>query len=273
MSHMDGWSLLTAAPPTSTRATTPRLVGRPILCLTDIAGDLAALESVLGAVKHHRLAGIVACGNHVVGGPQPFEVWTRLQSLGAALTCGPTDLVVSAIDVHALDDLKPRDGLDTARLEAFVRARQALGDVVCRRLGELPTTTVLSLDDTRGVMALHGSPTDDEDAPLVDDDQLIDRVAAVAEDVLVCATGRPFARRLALPSIVPTLDDEGDPVAVAPPRGLLVVGLGFVGTPAGLVPARRRTAQAMLVGAGDDGDIHAWGAEVAVSQRRSRRAV
>jgi hypothetical protein len=29
----------------------------------------------------------------------------------------------------------------------------------------------------------------------------------------------------------------------------------------------------MLVGAGDDGGVHAWGAEVAVSQRRSRRAV
>jgi len=265
---MDGWSLLSAAPPT-----TPRLVGRPILCLTDIAGDLAALESVLAAVKHHRLAGIIACGNHVVGGPSPFEVWTRLQSLGASLTCGPTDLVVSAIDIHALDELRPRDGVDAARLDAFVRTRQALGDVICRRLGELPTTTVVSLDDTRGVMALHGSPDDDEDAPLVDDEHLLDRVAAVAEDVLVCAGGRPFARRLSLPSIVPTLDEDGEPVEVAPPRGLLVVGLGLVGTPAGQVPARRRTAQAMLIGAGDDGDVHAWGAEVAVSQRRSRRAV
>jgi hypothetical protein len=265
---MDGWSLLSASPPT-----TPRLVGRPVLCLTDIAGDLAALESVLAAVKQQRLAGIIACGNHVVGGPHPFEVWTRLQSLGAALTCGPTDLALSAIDVHALDALPPRAGRDLARLEMFMRARQALGDVVSRRLGELPTTTVVSLDDTRGVMALHGSPGDDDDAPLVDDDQLVDRVAAVAEDVLVCAAGRPFARRLTLPSIVPTLDEDGDPVAVAPPRGLLVVGLGFVGTPAGLVPARRRTAQAMLVGAGDDGGVHAWGAEVAVSHRRSRRAV
>jgi hypothetical protein len=267
MADMDGWTLLSAAPPA-----TPRLVGRPILCLTDIAGDLAALESVLSAVKQQRLAGIIACGNHVVGGPQPFEVWTRLQSLGAALTCGPTDLVLAAIDRHALDELAGRGGPDVARLEAFVRARQALGDVISRRLGELPSTTVVSLDDTRGVMALHGSPADD-DAPLIDDDQLVDRVAAVAEDVLVCATGRPFARRLSLPSVVPTLDDEGGLIGVSPPRGLLVVGLGLVGTPVGLVPARRRTAQAMLVGAGDDGGVHAWGAEVAVSQRRSRRAV
>jgi hypothetical protein len=122
-------------------------------------------------------------------------------------------------------------------------------------------------------MALYGSPDDDDDAPLIDDELLADRVAAVAEDVLVCAAGRPFARRLSLPSILPTLDDEGEPVAVAPPRSLLVVGLGPVGTPVGHAPPRRRTAQAMLVGAGDDGGVHAWGAEVAVSQRRSRRAV
>lgn len=265
---MDGWSLLSAAPPT-----TPRLVGRPVLCLTDIAGDLAALESVLAAVKHHRLAGIIACGNHVVGGPAPFEVWTRLQSLGASLTCGPTDLVVAALDVHTLDELRPRGEDDVARLAAFARTRRSLGDVICRRLGELPTTTVVSLDDTRGVMALYGSPDDDDDAPLVDDELLADRVAAVAEDVLVCAAGLPFARRLSLPSVVPTLDEDGEPVGVAPPRSLLVVGLGPVGGPVGHVPARRRTALAMLVGAGDDGAIHAWGAEVAVSHRRARRAI
>jgi hypothetical protein len=193
--------------------------------------------------------------------------------LGVAVTCGPTDLVVSAIDVDGLDALRTRDGAEDARLEPFLRARQALGDVICRRLGELPTTTVLSLDDTRGVMAMHGSPDDDDDRPLGDDEHLLDRVAAVAEDVLVCAAGRPFARRLSLPSIVPTLDEDGEPIGVAPPRGLLVVGLGCVGTPAGQFPARRRTAQAMLVGPGDDGAVHAWGAEVAVGQRRSRRAV
>ncbi len=262
---MDGWVSLTA-----TSSTTPRLVGRPVLCLTDIAGDLAALESVLAAVKQVRLAGIVACGNHVVGGPHPFEVWTRLQSLGASLTCGPTDLAVSALDVSTLGELQPRDRIEQARLQAFVRTRQALGDVVSRRLGELPSTTVLSLDDTRGVMALHGSPDDHETAPLVDDDHLADRVAAVAEDVLVSATSRPFGRRVVLAKPMITLDDEGGILGVEPDHRLLVVGLGFVGTPAGLASTRRRQAQAMLVGPGDDGDIHAWGAEVSVPQRRGR---
>lgn len=264
---MEGWQLLTTGP------RVPRLVGRPLLCLTDIAGDLAALETVLSAVRDVPLAGIVACGNHVVGGASPFEVWTRLQGLGAAMTCGPTDLAVAALDhLDRCEGLKARTAEDEARLQAFLRARQALGDVVCRRLGELPTTTVLSLDDTRGVMALYGSPADDDD-PLVDDDGLLDRVAAVAEDVLVCSTGTPFGRRLTLPSIVPTIDDEGEPVAVAPPRQLLVVGLGAVGVPPGVVAPRRRNTRAVLVGAGDDGFVHAWSAELAVTQKRARRAV
>lgn len=261
---MDGWVPLVHGP------RSPRLIGRPLLCLTDIAGDLAALESVLSAVRHQQLAGIIACGNHVVGGAQPFEVWTRLQGLGAALTCGPTDLAVATID--DLHDLAPRSPEGEARLQVFLRARAALGDVVCRRLGELPTTTVVSLDDTRGVMAQHGSPTDDDDV-LADDDRLVDRVAAVAEDVLVTATGRPFARRLSLPSIIPIIDED-DPVGVAPPRSLLVVGLGAVGTPPRVLAPRRRTAQAVIVGAADDGDLHAFGADIAVSRlRTSRRAV
>jgi hypothetical protein len=120
-------------------------------------------------------------------------------------------------------------------------------------------------------MVQHGSPADDDDV-LVDDDRLVDRVGAVAEDVLVTATGRPFARRLSLPSIIPIVDED-DPIGVAPPRALLVVGLGAVGTPPGAIAPRRRTAQAVLVGAGDDGDIHAFAAEIAVTRQRSRRAV
>ena len=274
-------------------AVTPRLVGRPYLCVSDIQGDLAALEAVLAAVRHIELAGVIACGNHVVGGPQPFEVWTRLMSLGAHLTCGPTDLAVATVDslaAHAARAEAVAHPL-AAQLASIERARDALGDLVARRLGELPSTLVVSLDDLRGVMASYCSPAD-FDGPLADDEHLADRVAAVAEDVFVCGGQvRPFARRVMQPLPLLTLDNIvdaeeretiTDELAREPVRELLVVNVGVVVgqarprrvAPIGAAPARpdrRRTANAVLVGSADDGNVHAFGADIAVGRARTRR--
>lgn len=242
--------------------------------MSDIHGDLAALESVLTAVRHVRLAGIIACGDHLVGGSHPFEVWTRLASLGAHLTCGPKDLALAALD-H-LEGITPTTSEGQARLEMFLRTRQAIGDVVCRRLGDLPSTLVVSLDDLRGVMALHGSPSDED--ILRENTDLEDRVASVAEDVLVTGANLlPFARRISQPCLVPFFngadgEDEDDDAPLLPNRDLLVVNVGAV-TPVAGMTDKGRIARAVLVGTGDDGDVHAWGADIVVDGARVSRRV
>ncbi len=239
--------------------------GRALLCLSDIHGDLQALEAVLDSVKHLDLCGIVACGDHVVGGPHPFEVWSRLSSLGAHLTRGPTDVALGAVDKVA-HDVTPSSAAEEARLLTFIRAKKALGDVLCRRLAELPSTLVVSLDDTSGVMVLHGSPADDSDG-LYDTDDLDDLVASVAEDVLVTgATRRPFARRIDRPQDAVVLDEDGEapPAFMLAPRPLLVVNAGSVGMNPVRTADERRTAFAVLVAPGDDGRVHAWGHDVPV---------
>jgi predicted phosphodiesterase len=263
---MSGWRRLlddepVTAPPQGARG--GGWVGRPLLCLSDIHGDLVALESVLAAVRGLDLCGIVAAGDHCFGGPRPFEVWQRLQSLGATLLRGPTDLALGAVDPS---DRTPRSAIEEARLLTFLRTRKALGDVVCRRLAELPSTAVLSLDDTRGVMVLHGSPADDCRG-LDDDDRLADEVACVAEDALITgATHVPFARRV--PREAPVVD-EGLLPAPAP---LLVANAGSVGMSPLRRPDGRRTAHALLVAPGDDGLLHAWGQDVLVADAgRARR--
>jgi predicted phosphodiesterase len=249
------------------RATTaPRLVGRPLLCLSDIHGDLVALESVLSAVRALPLCGIVVAGDHCLGGSEPFAVWQRLQSLGAHLARGPSDLALGSLGAV---DRTPTSAAEEARLLTFLRTKKALGDLVCRRLAELPATLVVSLDDTRGVMVMHGSPGDDCRG-LVDDDHLEGEVACVAEDALVTgATHVPFARRVARePDVVVVVedasDDDDDDVVVAPPTPLLVANAGSVGMSPLRRPDGRRTAHALLVGAGDDGQLHAWGQDILV---------
>jgi predicted phosphodiesterase len=242
-----------------------RWVGRPLLCISDIHGDLLALESVLAAVRHLDLCGVVALGDHCLGGPRPFDVWQRLQSLGATLARGPSDLALGAI--HDVDHT-PHSATEEARLLTFRRTKRALGDVVCRRLAELPTTVVVSLDDTRGVMAMHGCPSDDSRG-LVNDERLDEEVGCVAEDAIVTgATHVPFARLVAREA--PWSEDEPLPA----PAPLLVVNAGSVGMSPVRRPDGRRTAHAVLVVAGDDEKLHALGQDVLVARAGgSRRAM
>lgn len=257
---------------------------RPLLCLSDIHGDLQALESVLAAVKDLDLCGIVAAGDHCQGGDQPFEVWTRLCSLGAQMARGPSDLALGALSAGV--ELTPTTAAEEARLQAFLRTKGELGDVVCRRLADLPSTLVVSLDDTSGVMVMHGSPVDDCRG-LVDGDDLADDVACVAEDVLVTgATHAAFARRVERLDALPVpprgsvddvnaafKDSDDEFVPPLPPQPLLVVNAGSVG----LSPVRRadgrRTAHAVLVAPGSDGKLHAWGQDILVVEKARARSV
>jgi hypothetical protein len=228
----------------------PRPVGRPLLALSDIRGDRAALESILDELRDVELCGVVAAGDHCLGGPDPFGVWQRLQQLGATLVRGATDL---ALGVLPVDGVTPRDREQEQRLAEFMRTRAALGDIVCRRLADLPSTAVVSLDDRSGVMVVHGSPRDDHRglSPALDDDQLAEATGCVAEDVLVSGcTQRGFVRQL---------------------PGLLVVHAGSVsrnrcGTGA-------RTAHGVLLQPFSDGVVRASPRDVPVRERAADPSV
>jgi predicted phosphodiesterase len=220
----------------------PRAVGRPLLALSDVHGDLAALEAVLDAVADVELCGILCAGDHCLGGPEPFETWQRLHELGATLLRGTTDL---ALATDAYQRWDPSSAEQEALLQSFVDTRAALGEIVCRRLGELPTTAVVSLDDTTGVMGLHGSPSD-ENRGLTDKlsaEVLAVETACVAEDVLVTGfTHRAFVRRTG---------------------PLLVVNAGSVGQ-SPVEHAGARTAHAVLVQGYSDGIVRAKGKNILV---------
>jgi predicted phosphodiesterase len=227
-----------------------RPVGRPLLALSDIHGDLDALESVLSAVKRVPLSAVVATGDHCFGGPEPFRVWQRLQELSATLARGETDLALASLDATGVN---PDTKDDEARLRAFVETRVALGDIVCRRLGELPVTAVVSLDDRAGVMVMHGSPRDPGRALLDSqtDVELEHETGCAAEDVLVLGKSHhPFARRIG---------------------ALLLVNAGSVGQSELVTPAGQRTAHAALVQEFSDGVVRTISQDVVVKARATRR--
>lgn len=223
-----------------------RPAGRPLLCISDIHGDRLALEAVLDATRHLRLEGIVAAGDHCLGGPDPFGVWQRLLQLGATMVRGASDLALGTVRTL---EVAPKSAREEARLVMFLRTQEALGEIVCRKLADLPVTAVVSLEDTSGVMVMHGSPSDDLRG-LLDDEHLADEVGCVAEDVLVVgASHRGFERRL---------------------DRLLVINAGSVG----MSPLRERgmrTAHAVLVQPFCDGVVRAFAREIPVSAAAARR--
>jgi predicted phosphodiesterase len=231
--------------------------GDPLLVVSDIHGDAAALESVLSAVAHLPLCGMVAAGDHCLGGPAPYEVWQRLVSQGATMVRGLTDYALGAVGA---DSLQPHCREDEARLENFQQTRAALGELICRRLAHLPTSAIFTLPTGQGVMVVHGSPSDRAVALGADlkDHELAGLTGCVAEEVLVVGrTNRGFIRQCG---------------------SLLVVNAGAVGESPVKNARGERTAHFVLIQAFDDQSIRACGHDVAVDQNawrdrgRSRRA-
>ncbi|MFZ9887974.1 MAG: hypothetical protein ACO3JL_10770, partial [Myxococcota bacterium] len=97
---------------------------------------------------------------------------------------GASDL---ALGVLREEDFCPRDHEEERWFTSFLEAQRCLGEVVCRRLGELPSSAVVSLDDCTGVMVLNGSPGDEHQTLdlSLHDEQLEELTSCVAEDVLV----------------------------------------------------------------------------------------
>ena len=217
-------------------------IGGPLLALSDIHGDIKGLEAVLDAVSKISLSGIVVAGDHCFGGQKPFEVWQRLRSLGAKMTRGASDY---ALGVLQAENITPYSKQEEARIKQFLWTQGQLGDLVCRRLANLPITEVVSMDDRSGVMVVHGSPQDPLVA-LTEDmtvDGLSEATGCIAEDVLVTGmTHRSFVRQQ---------------------KNLLIVNAGSVGERFG--PERcEHSAHATLLQGYDDNTVRAYAYDIRV---------
>lgn len=166
----------------------------PIAFLSDVHGNLTALELVLTELERLEVKRIYVAGDLLLGGEEPLEVWHRLQAVGAICTRGPSDMALGSVDPSSL---VPIDGEQRKQARLFSDTRAAIGDLVAERLRRLPEQQRIPLIDGREVLMVHGSPadssreighdlTDDEILGLLDDDPA---------DIIVCgSTHVPFQR-------------------------------------------------------------------------------
>lgn len=168
----------------------------PTAFLSDVHGNLPALDAVLAELARRAVDGIYVAGDLLLGGDQPLEVWRRLERAGAHCVAGPSEVALARVTPDAL---KPASPEEAARLTRFRDTRAALGDIVLRKLGALPYTLRLPLVDGRELLLVHGSPADPFEGITHDmpDEEVAELLGSEHADIVVCgSTHVPFRRAL-----------------------------------------------------------------------------
>jgi predicted phosphodiesterase len=164
--------------------------------MADVHGNLKALQAVIAAARERGATDFIVAGDLLLGGDDPLGVWQELQRVGARCVRGPSDVALANVDARALKTTTPEE---SERAQAFGEAQRALGEIVRRRLGELPDRLRIPLVDGRELLVVHGSPSDpfegiDHD---LDDETMLALLADDPADIVVCgATHVPFQRAL-----------------------------------------------------------------------------
>jgi putative phosphoesterase len=153
-----------------------------VAALSDIHGNLPALEAVLAEVAGEGVDAIVVAGDSV-GPPWPSEVIDVLAAVGAGIVRGNADRIVLERDDRFLG------GWSAERIGA-----ERLSTVA-----EWPLTLELDVEGLGEVLVCHATPTSDDPiyTRVTPDDELVAILGSVEADVVVCGhTHMQYDRRL-----------------------------------------------------------------------------
>ena len=192
-----------------------------IAALSDIHGNLPALQAVRGAVDAARPDFVAICGDIVFNGPDPAGSLALVQELeraGAFVTLGNTDLAVADGDYTAAFPWFT-EGIPDAYEDAAEWARDQIGDDGINYLRRLPSERRLRVGEDL-ILFCHASPGSLTDGLGADLDAVVtmDRVSGTDARVIVCGhTHLPEVREVGWRTIVNVGSAgyvfDGDPTA------------------------------------------------------------
>ncbi|MET0385374.1 MAG: metallophosphoesterase family protein [Polyangiales bacterium] len=184
------------SPPSDKPFSRPKPASEPMGFLSDVHGNLRALDAVIDELKRRGVRDLFVAGDLLLGGDEPLAVWRKLQSVGARCVCGPSDLALARVDPRAL---KPQDDTERDKVRTFIETQRALGELIQKQLGQLPRELRVPMIDGAELLMVHGSPRDPFE-PIgheLDDEELRVVLEDDPADVVVCGgTHVPYARRL-----------------------------------------------------------------------------
>jgi len=177
-----------------------------VAVLSDVHGNLAALEAVRKAVKREKPDAVIVAGDLVMNGPDPagaVDAIRDMEASGATIVQGNTDVAVADFDYAAAFPWFA-DGIPDTFLAAAEWAHDELGDDRLGWLRRLPSERRLVLEDTM-ILACHASPgsqTQGFDAQL-DPSVMLESVSRTDARIICCGhTHLPDVRDLGWKIIV-----------------------------------------------------------------------
>ncbi|HEY7417433.1 MAG TPA: metallophosphoesterase family protein, partial [Ktedonobacteraceae bacterium] len=151
-----------------------------IALISDIHGNLVALNTVLHELAQEPIDQIICLGDVAALGPQPHEVIDRLRALQCPVILGNTDawLLTSPVAVQS----------DTELLRVVTRwCAEQLSPVDKTYLQTFPPVLEVPLDEGRALLCYHGSPRsyDDVIAAITPDKKVKEMLAGFSAAVMV----------------------------------------------------------------------------------------
>jgi predicted phosphodiesterase len=129
-----------------------------VALLSDIHGNLVALEAALGDLATQEVEQVVCLGDIALSGPQPHECVALIHALGCPTVMGNCDDSALRMRDHTLDTLQSpsRWGAWVARIDQW--SAEALTDDDAAFIAALPMTVSIPLGPGVTLLCAHGSP-------------------------------------------------------------------------------------------------------------------
>ena len=131
-----------------------------IAVLSDVHGNLAALEAVAAEIRREKPDAVLVAGDLVLNGPDPngcVDALRHLESEGALIVSGNTDIAVGDFDYGAALP-QYQDGVPESITAAAEWAHDELGDDQLAWLRRLPSERRMRSDGDTLVLVVHASP-------------------------------------------------------------------------------------------------------------------
>jgi len=178
-----------------------------IAVLSDIHGNLPALEAVAAEIRREKPDAVLIAGDLVLNGPDPngcVDALRLLESEGALIVSGNTDIAVGDFDYGSAYP-HYQDGVPDVITAAAEWAHDELGDDQLDWLRRLPAERRMRADGDTLILVVHASPgsqTRGFDQAL-DNNVIFERAAATdARVICVGHTHLPEVRDLGFKVIV-----------------------------------------------------------------------
>lgn len=168
----------------------------PFAFISDVHGNIPALEAVFKAIDDADVRNIYCAGDLLLGGEDPLACWRLLREKNVQCTRGASDTALATIDPKAL--VAPSEE-HREQLKAFIRAREAIGDLVVEELRRLPVQMRLPLINGGEMLMVHDSPLAEggDITHDISDEELEVLLNGEVADVVICGASHiPFERRV-----------------------------------------------------------------------------